>query len=273
MFCSFILYISLRVSTNNCSVDLYNGDLHTTTVFFTRNASSHKTDWILTTGCLLCLTFLYAHVNSLINIFEVECSRFYFLENSIATSLLFVYFLHITWRCVCILIYPLFSHTDVVGLLVTRLLYLFDWILITACLVLPFLCLRKQSDEHSWSRVFVFLLNRCVHLLIYPLWFRTDVVGLLVTSSLYLFDWILTAGCLLCLAFLYADANSLMNILEVVCVFCSHCLSSVRLLVYPLFSHTNVVGLLVVYCINVKRWYTVSIFVAVYKRVLLCCVS
>ena len=30
-------YTSARLITNNCSVDLYNGDLQTTTVFFTRN--------------------------------------------------------------------------------------------------------------------------------------------------------------------------------------------------------------------------------------------
>ena len=34
-------------------------------LFFTRNMSSHKIDWILTTHCLLCLAFLYAHANSL----------------------------------------------------------------------------------------------------------------------------------------------------------------------------------------------------------------
>ena len=30
------IYTSVLVSTNNCSVDLYNGDLQTTTVFFTQ---------------------------------------------------------------------------------------------------------------------------------------------------------------------------------------------------------------------------------------------
>ena len=46
-------YTSACVNTNNCSVDLYNGDHQTTTVFLTRNSPSHKADWILTTGCLL----------------------------------------------------------------------------------------------------------------------------------------------------------------------------------------------------------------------------
>ena len=35
---------TLCVSNNTCSFDLYIGDLQATTVFFTCNASSHKTD-------------------------------------------------------------------------------------------------------------------------------------------------------------------------------------------------------------------------------------
>ena len=38
----------------------HNGDLQTATIRFTRNASSHKTDWI-TTGCLHFLALLYLH--------------------------------------------------------------------------------------------------------------------------------------------------------------------------------------------------------------------
>ena len=51
-----------------------NGDLQTATVIFIRNASLHKTVGMLSIGCLLCLAFLYAHVNSVANILEVECS-------------------------------------------------------------------------------------------------------------------------------------------------------------------------------------------------------
>ena len=112
LFCSFILYISVRISTTNYWVDLYNRDFQTTIAFFTRNASSYKTDWIFTTGCLLC----FAYVNSLANFPEVDCSSFRFLGNFIVTSLLFAYFVHITYCCVCLLAYSFFSHTDVVGL-------------------------------------------------------------------------------------------------------------------------------------------------------------
>ena len=101
----------------------YNGDIQPKTVLFTRHAPSHKADWILPTSCLLCLLFLY--VNSLMNILEVECSCSKFFENSIATSLLFVYFIYIACCCVHLLVYPLFFHTDVVGFLVTNSLYLF----------------------------------------------------------------------------------------------------------------------------------------------------
>ena len=41
----FFFYILLR-NNNNCSLDLYNRDLQTTIIRFTRNLSSHKTDWI-----------------------------------------------------------------------------------------------------------------------------------------------------------------------------------------------------------------------------------
>ena len=46
------------------NADLNNRDLRTTTVLFTRN----KADLILIDRCLLCVAFLYAHVNSLTNV-------------------------------------------------------------------------------------------------------------------------------------------------------------------------------------------------------------
>ena len=100
---NLMMHTSVSVSTNNCSVDFYNGDLQTTNVLFTWNVSSHKTDWILTTRSLFCLDFVYTHANSLMKILELECSCIRLLENSIATSLLFVYCAHIV--CCCVLIY------------------------------------------------------------------------------------------------------------------------------------------------------------------------
>ena len=51
-------------------------------------------------------------------------------------------FFHIACCCVRLLVYNIFSHTDVVGLLVISLL--------------PFICPRKQSDGHSLNTMFVF---------------------------------------------------------------------------------------------------------------------
>ena len=105
--CSYhttIRHSSFTVNTNNCSVDLYNGDLQTTIVFFTRNAPLHKINWIFTGRSLLCLAFLWSYTNSL----ECSCSRF--LENSIVISLLFVYFVHIACCCVSLVVYLLFSY-------------------------------------------------------------------------------------------------------------------------------------------------------------------
>ena len=73
---------ALCANNNTCSLDLYNEDVQTSTVLFTCDASSHKTDWILTTRCLLCLASLYAYVNDLINVLDVKCSWLRLLENS-----------------------------------------------------------------------------------------------------------------------------------------------------------------------------------------------
>ena len=43
-------------------LDQYSGDHQTTTVLFTLNASSLKTDWITTNLRLLCLAFLYFYI-------------------------------------------------------------------------------------------------------------------------------------------------------------------------------------------------------------------
>ena len=102
-----LLCLQLFVSNNTCSPDLYSGYLQTTTVLFTRTASSHQTNWITTTRCLLCLVFLLPCTNSLTNVLEVECSCLGFLENSFLTSFLFVYFVHIAC-CIRLVVYLLF---------------------------------------------------------------------------------------------------------------------------------------------------------------------
>ena len=65
---------NLFVNNKTCSLDLYSysGILQTKTVLFTVNASSHKTNWITTARCLLCLGLIYAQVVSLKKDLEVE---------------------------------------------------------------------------------------------------------------------------------------------------------------------------------------------------------
>ena len=58
---------------------------------FCSHATSHKTDRIHTDCCLLCLAFVFAHDFSLMKILELESLGFRFLDNSFATSLLFVW--------------------------------------------------------------------------------------------------------------------------------------------------------------------------------------
>ena len=54
--CSFLILLCLQPYCKRRSYrSSERGDLHTTTVLFTCNASSHKTDWITTDYCLLCL--------------------------------------------------------------------------------------------------------------------------------------------------------------------------------------------------------------------------
>ena len=56
------------------SIDLYNRDLQTTIILFTRNLSSHKTDWILSELLLPAISCLLYHwLNSLMKTFEGEC--------------------------------------------------------------------------------------------------------------------------------------------------------------------------------------------------------
>ena len=106
LFCLQLRFFEQRSSNHHCSV-------HTQRVF--------TQVWII--SCLLCPAFLYAPVNSLTNIIELECSCCRHLEKPIVTSLLFVYFFNIASCCVHLLIYLLFFHSDVVGLLWTNFLY------------------------------------------------------------------------------------------------------------------------------------------------------
>ena len=117
----FFFAYNLFINNNTCSLDLYSSNLQTTTVLFTRNASSHKTDWIHTTRCLFSLAILYAQVISLMKVLEVECSGFRFVNNYITISLLLSYFLLIACCCVRLLDYPLLSHTVIDGLFVRKL--------------------------------------------------------------------------------------------------------------------------------------------------------
>ena len=148
-----------------------------------------------------------------------------------------------------------------------------------------FICACQQFDEHSWSRMFVFSISNfiaswflfayfvhvgccCFRLTVYPLFSDTDVVGLLLTSSLFLFVWLMFIV-YVCRFF------ELYLILIVVSVFCSRCL--LLLSFNCLFSFlwywcswftcnkfVIFVCVAFVYYLNVKRWYNVSIFVTIY---------
>ena len=110
-------------SNNTYSLDLYSGDLQTTMVLFIRNVSSHKTDWITTTR-LLCLAFLLSYSNSLMNVLKVECLFSHLLVNSIATSLFFVYCVHIV--CCCVLVLCI-SFSTLSPFLILMLLLVYLW--------------------------------------------------------------------------------------------------------------------------------------------------
>ena len=58
-------------SNNTCSLDRYSKGLQTLTFLFTRNLSSHTTDWIATTHCrLLCLELLLSHTFNVMNVLK-----------------------------------------------------------------------------------------------------------------------------------------------------------------------------------------------------------
>ena len=144
MFCSLLFSaLTLCVISNTCSLDLYSGDLQTTTVFFTRYVSRHKTDRIFTTSCLLCLTFLHAHVHSLTNVHEVECFCFHSLYRDFNPVCVFCSH--------CLQLHSLtFSHTDVVGLLVTSSLYLFVYLLFIVLILNDSIAFPFSSQYVNW---------------------------------------------------------------------------------------------------------------------------
>ena len=67
-------------------------------LYFARNLSSHKSDWIITDRYPLCLAFLYTHAFTLQNFLEVEGSNFRLRENSIVTD------------CICAFSYSSSTH-------------------------------------------------------------------------------------------------------------------------------------------------------------------
>ena len=137
---------TICISTNTCSSDLYIGDLQTTTVLFTRKVSSHTTDWITTNSLssVLSCPFLIQHNQNFRYVLGAErpCSRL--LDNSIATSFLFVYNAHsCCFRLRCAFVTYLFhTHTDiVVGLLITGSMYICG--VVNVAFVLSFLMLNN----------------------------------------------------------------------------------------------------------------------------------
>ena len=90
----------MYVNNNTCSLYLYSEHLQTATVRCTHNASAHKTEWNTATVVWFVLPFLWA---------RLQCDeRSRFLDNSIATVLLFVYFVQVAC-CAYANVYPLFS--------------------------------------------------------------------------------------------------------------------------------------------------------------------
>ena len=103
-----LLFFTLfRVHNNNCSIDLYNRDLQTTILLFTRNVSSHKSDCIfseLSSPALSCL--IYALEGKCLCLREISIN-----VNKLFTLLLFAYFVYVCPCNVvvaCLLVYFLF---------------------------------------------------------------------------------------------------------------------------------------------------------------------
>ena len=83
--CSFVIFICLQPF---CKPHLY-FILHTTEMF--KHATSHKTDWITTDCCPLCLAPLYIHAFSLQNVLQVEGIWSRLLEDSIVKACVYAF--------------------------------------------------------------------------------------------------------------------------------------------------------------------------------------
>ena len=144
------------------------------TIFFTRNATSHKTDRffsLLVVACFV-LPLLYAQVISLINVHELEHSGFHLLENSIETTILFMYCIHSICGCVLRSLQRRSANHDFTRNVTSHKA---DWILTTTrcllCLALSCL-IRDQSNEGSWTETFGFSPSResyCDYNIVYVL--------------------------------------------------------------------------------------------------------
>ena len=93
-----ILYTTFAYNSNCSESDLYNRDLRTTIILFTRNVFSHKAAWILSEMPLLALScLLYSMVSSLMSELDGECllirEIFIFVNKSLAVLLLPVLFI------------------------------------------------------------------------------------------------------------------------------------------------------------------------------------
>ena len=194
--CSNLYHVYKIKYNNNYSLDLYNGDLQTSTVhtqFYTS-----LIEFLLTVACFILLF-------SLTNVLKAKCSCSRILENFIAISLLLVYaaycvfaYVYLLFSCWC---YCWFAYNKF-DLQNPTLLFIRNftqgwlnsyWLLpVLSCL---FICSRLQSDERSQSRIFVFSHSRELYrektlLIACSLTFISFahidvVVGLLITSSMY----------------------------------------------------------------------------------------
>ena len=71
----FNCYYSLHffdVHNNNCSISLFNRDLQTTIILFTRNMFSYKTDWEFFLNSVACSSLPFiSQLSSLINVLDL----------------------------------------------------------------------------------------------------------------------------------------------------------------------------------------------------------
>ena len=103
-------YYSLHfhVHNNNCSKDLYNRDLQTTIILFTRHVPSHTTNWIISESALsalLCL--LYCRLSSIMNALGAECLYQVAFSVVFACQHMFIRFFILHFVVACLLLKPI----------------------------------------------------------------------------------------------------------------------------------------------------------------------